>query len=292
MKYALDARSVIGALNSRQDAILFWAVVFAIFSIVILVRNKSDMAPIRGAIKALLSRFIIVPILLVVCWNVGVIFLLQYVGYWDETMLWDSVSYISFGAIGSMVLAADAIFDRAFFRKSILKNGSVIFLVGFAINLFTLGWLDFLLVPFLFILGGLIAVAGSQKENRDVLPYLNRVQWMLGGLLILYSISHLVFQFREVATTRTIETAALPFVLSLTFGPLLFLLCTWIAYSDAFIPLRLARGLDRRMKGYAKRRIFFRYRLDLPLVQEFRAEKGWALASAKSRQEVDDALDR
>ena len=111
---------------------------------------------------------------LVAVYNVAVVWGLWRVGYWDVTMLYDTVMFIMVGAIGSVfaAVASGVAYDRRFFLKTILVNLGIMVLLAFLVDLLPSvsglsSWSSF---PLATLLTMLVVVAryGGGRERTQV----------------------------------------------------------------------------------------------------------------------------
>jgi len=232
---------------------------------------------------------------LVVVYNVAVVWGLWRVGYWDVTMLYDTVMFMMVGAIGSVfaAVASGVAYDRRFFLKTILVNLGIMVLLAFLVDFFPFGfWLEFLVVvPLATLLTMLVVVARYEKGDESAHRFLTGAQSAVGLLLLGYIAWRVVNDHGQLMQLDVLFALGLPFVMSVLFVPVLVLVCALFAYSDAFVVVSFRSGDEERLSRWKKRQLIARFGLNLKALQTFRHscaihEYGWE----KNRDEAQTLL--
>jgi hypothetical protein len=257
-------------LTSRELAIVVWLVIFFVWALT----KKSVRSSIGSLLTILFSPRLLTLLAIIIGYNIAIVWGLWRVGYWDATMIYDTIVFILVGGIGSVTRAASqgVTYNSRFFFKTILVNLEVMVLFAFLSDFFPFSfWVEFLLIiPFITILLMLIVVAGYQKGSEQVHRFLSGVQLLIGFLLIAYVVWQVVINFGQLMQVQVLFSLGLPFVMSFFFIPILFLACTLFAYEDAFRFITLRVSNDTRLARWKKWRLFLRFGLNLNALQAFR----------------------
>jgi len=279
-------------LNSRQAAGLLW---LAIFIIWVIYKNPAGLGKsIRSLLKTFFSRQILSLFTLIIGYNIVVVWWLWKVGYWDSTMLYDTVTFIAIGGIGSVFKASPqgVTYDRKFFFKTILTNLEVMVLFAFLADFFPFHFLVefFLVVPLMTMLILLVTFTDKREGAEQVHRFLSGVQAFVGVALIGYLVYKVITQYQQLMNLQALYQVLLPFVMSVFFLPLLFLVCVDLAYQNAGMLISFKQQ-DKRLARWKKRRLFWRFGLNLKALQTFRRsrlihEYAWV----KSRDEARSIL--
>lgn len=255
-------------LSSRQLAMVVWFVIFFIWAL----STKQGRSAL-GALRVLVSPKIALSFAVIIGWNVAVVWGLYRVGFWDATMLYDTVLFVAVGGIGSVAKAATqgVTYDRRFFARTMLVNLEVMVLFAFLSDFFPFSfWVEFVLVvPFMTLLVVFVVVSGMQKGAEQVHRLLSGTQAFIGLLLIGYVVWKVVTEFQQLANPQVLFSLLLPFVMSVLFVPLLLLICTLFAYERAFFALAWCADDIRPLVRFKKRQLFLRFGLSTKRLQDF-----------------------
>lgn len=275
-------------LTSRELAMVVWLVIFVPLALTV----KGVRSAVRPMLATLFSPKLLVLFAIIISYNIAVVWWLWRVGYWDATMLYDTVVFIAVGGIGSVSRAASqgVTYDGRFFFKAILVNLEVMVVFAFLSDFFPfIFWVEFLLViPLVTLLVMLVVVAEYQKGAEQVHRFLSGVQSFIGFLLIGYVVWQVVKNYGQLIHVQVLFSLGLPFVMSVFFVPVLFFACALFAYEDAFLVVSFKSGDDKRLARWKKRRLFLRFGLNLKALQVFRRstaihEYGWAKTKDEAR---------
>ena len=150
-------------LTSRELAMVVWLVIFVPLALTV----KGVRSVVRPMLATLFSPKLLALFAVIISYNIAVVWWLWRVGYWDATMLYDTVVFIAVGGIGSVSRAASqgVTYDGRFFFKAILVNLEVMVVFAFLSDFFPfIFWVEFLLViPLVTLLVMLVVVAEYQK---------------------------------------------------------------------------------------------------------------------------------
>lgn len=276
-------------MNTRQEALLAWTFIV----VAGLLCWRQLRAPLLSLIRPALTPIMLVPVCLVAAWNAVIVLALYRLGFWNMSMLYDTVALVAVGEVGLLLKAVNATYDVRFFVKWILANFGFMVALEFILNAYPFGfWWEFLVVvpvaSILFILAAVPVSGGLGARTHSVLVWIEAV---FGLSIVAFAVVRAVLSFREFATWQSLESAMLPAVLSVAFLPPLFVWCAWLAYSEAFSALSVFGTEDESLNHYARKRMVRRFGVHIGALQVFRRTSAFAvLRSASSQQDVDLAL--
>jgi len=147
---------------------------------------------------------------------------------------------------------------------------------------------ELLLVPWLFILGGLKVVSESDDKYSSVAKLVNFLIGFTGFAMIAQMVSGTLAEDSGFWSLLTIQSLLLVCVLTAAYLPFMFGIRCWMTYEKAFVPLRLGERKSWTLRTRAKLRIFLRHGFNLGKLESFRTGPGNQLRFATTR----DALDR
>ena len=285
-------------LTSRQLTNVLWLVIFVVFVVVLALTQKNVRSSVVSLLKTLFSSKLLVSFTIIIGYNAAVVWFLWQIGYWDASMLYDTVAFIAIGGIGSVFRAATSrgvTYDWRFYLKTILVNLGLMVVLVFLLDFFPLNfWLGFLvIVPVATLVSLLVVVSGYQKGAEKAHRFLSGVQAAIGLLLLAYIAWWVVADYQDLLHLRVVFAFGLPFVMSVLFVPLLLLICAVFAYEDAFLVVTFKISSDRGLARWKKRALFLRFGLNLKALQAFRRSPVMQeFAWVKTKNEARDALSR
>ena len=80
-------------LNSREQATVAWLVIFVALALTI----KGVRSSVRPLLATLFSPKLLALFAIIISYNIAVVWWLWRVGYWDATMLYDTVVFVAVG---------------------------------------------------------------------------------------------------------------------------------------------------------------------------------------------------
>jgi hypothetical protein len=239
--------------------------------------SKNVRSSVHQLLNILFSPKLFTLFAIIIGYNISVVWWLWHVGYWNWTMLYNTLVFIAVGGIGSVSRAASegVTYDLRFFLKTVWVNLGIMVLFALLLDFYPFSfWIEFLLViPFFTLLGTLVIVAEFNQGGEQVHRFLTGVQAFVGLLLIGYIVLQIIRNFEQLMQPQTLFYFSLPFVMSLFFVPVLFLACMLFAYENAFIVLSLRAAGDKSLARWKQWRLFFRFGLNLKSLQQFRRSR-------------------
>ncbi len=120
-----------------------------------------------GILRILFSRQLLIPLLFMMAWTAGTVWLGWYLSIWDAALTTTSVLwFVTAGAVlFGKAASQDALKEPRFFRRSAAVPLGISALLGAYVTLTPLPlWTELLLQPILLVAAALYAVACTQKQ--------------------------------------------------------------------------------------------------------------------------------
>jgi hypothetical protein len=157
-------------LNNREWAILIWGVAISL----IIMARREVRSSFGQLLRIVLSPPLLIPLLLMVGYVVGEIWLGYKARLWRSDLTKDTIVWFVISALALFFGYDQASKQPHFFRRRLLAAISILVLLEFLANLFVLNLIaELALQPFLLLLGLLIAVAESDERFRALRTLLN-----------------------------------------------------------------------------------------------------------------------
>ncbi len=245
----------VSLFNSREKAIAIW---LATGLVLLLLRGDT-----RRSLLQLLKSFFQWKILLIVLamlLYVGLEVLGLYrVGFWDASLVKDTVLWTLGVAFVLLIDDGASAQDEHYFRRALLDNIKVVAFLEFVANLRTFSiWVEIILVPILFLIGGMSGVAESDKKYLPAKKVIDLVIATFGIYLIGFAVVSVIRDYRGFATIGNLRSFLLPVLLTLGYVPFLYATALYASYEVLFsVRLLPCRRDHPTLVRYARWRIFW-----------------------------------
>jgi hypothetical protein len=237
-------------LNNREWATLIWAV--GIFLVLALVVRKEMRSNVGGILRTLLSPQLLLPLLVMVGYVVGEVWLGYKARLWRSDLIKDTLVWVIISALALFFGYSQASKQPRFFRRRLVAAVSVPVFIEFFANLFVLNLVaELALQPFLILLAIFIAAAESDERLRGWRTPLNVLIALIGLSLLAYSVRQLIMIWSAVDKPATALQFALPIWLTIGLLPYVYVLNLYSNYQKAFHAID-AHTNDRRARRRAK----------------------------------------
>ena len=235
-------------LNNREAAIALWLLALSVY-----VFSSSKMAEVRGAFKNLLSAFFakkIISVLgLMVAYMTIVIYVLSEVDLWNIDQLKNTVFWCASVGFMSLFKLESIKKDKSFFKHSVIDNLKLLAVLQFIVGVYSFSlWIEVLLVPILVLIGGMLAIAETDKKHHQVKVFLEYCMSLFGIILIVYTLYMLITSFGAFGKEKTAYDFLVPPLLTLLYLPFVFIMLVYSTYEQAFI--RLQFSIKNRFHRY------------------------------------------
>jgi hypothetical protein len=149
-------------------------------------------------------------------------------------------------------------------------NAKVVVALEFIVNLHTSRrWIEITLLPVLFLVGVMSAVAESNKKYLPVKKAVDFVVSVFGMSLIVFAIVSIVHDSRGFATMDSFRSFLLPIFLTLVYLPFLYAFILYASYETLSVRLSIFLRDNRSLARYAKCKTFEMCFLNLRRLDRF-----------------------
>lgn len=274
-----------GSFNNREIAIALWSI--ALIALIIWKVNIREH--IIGLIKIVVSRYILVPVTLLISYVVATIWLLQHFGLWNLSHLKTTVLWVLFSAFAAFFRIATTKEDPALFKTWLADNFKLIVLLEFVSNVYTLPLLgELILIPFVGILVMTATVASLKPETESAARVLNNLVALVGLGMITYMVSQVFVDASELMNVQTLRDFYIPPLLSLIFIPFLFGMYLYTLYDNTFRRLENFVIPDPSLRRFAKLQVLKTFNIHPHLLRRW--QKDILFERPKTKEEVLDTI--
>jgi hypothetical protein len=263
---ALAGDQVLGILDNREWALVFWVLVLAIF--VVAYRPTRSLLP--SLLKQLFWSSLGVALLAMTIYMSLLLLVAMRVHAWDLSLLKDTLLWY-FGVATVMFFSAhEATKGSRSFRSLVLKNLQFAIVLEFIVNLYVFNiFVELLLVPILVLIVGIATVAETKPEHKPVKKVMDIALAGFGMYLLLYAVVSIASNFQGFADMANLKEFLLPIILTILLVPYLYVLTVYMAYESIFKRVEWFLRRKKKLIGYAKRQVFRTCLLRLSKVKRY-----------------------
>jgi hypothetical protein len=273
--------------NNREKATAVWLAVGLAWGLL----HEHTRHALQEVLRLFFQWKFLADILLMLAYVGLEVFALYRVGFWDVSLLKDTVLWTLGVAFVLLMNSDTSAQDEHYFRKALLDNVKVVAFLEFIVNLYTFNfWLEIALVPVLFLTGAMSAIVETDKKYLPTKKVLGFVQSVFSLCLLAFALVSIVRGFRAFATIGNLKSFLLPIFLTLAYLPFLYANALYMSYEVLFSArLYLCLQDHRALAGYARRKIFGMCSLNLRRLTRFAKDESVA-ADLWTLKNEDDVL--
>ena len=202
--------------------------------------------------------------------------LLARANFWHWSNLKDTLLWTIGSAFGLFLRSNEAGGDEKFFRSAVYENLKFVAMLEFVVNMYTFPlWVEIVFVPLVALIV-LINEYAKWKEEEGF----DKVRSLSAGLLgiigigvLAFTVSQVVGDLREFATTQMLFDLVLPFVLTSFLLPFIYMMALLIQYETLFMRIDFFTP-DKSLSRYAKLKVFLSCNFHLYRLHRFSRKAG------------------
>ncbi|WP_321435900.1 hypothetical protein [uncultured Bacteroides sp.] len=227
--------NVFNIFSTREIALIIWLFIFLIF----VSRTKELRVSIVEVIKAFFKRKLFLAFSTLLVYVLFVIFLLFYIGFWDISLLKDTIFWLLFSGF-ILFININKAEDVNYFSGLIKDNIKIIVFWEFMFNFYTLSLVgELVFIPLIFLLTTMQAFAedSSKQEvnHKKVVVLCKKVLGLIGLGIICYVIYKTITEYELLFSVTNFKSFILPVLLVLLTLPYFYLLSLYIIYENFIV---------------------------------------------------------
>ena len=243
-------------LDNRELSLIIW-ITFVIVLVNISTKLRKGFI---NLLKALINKYILSILSLIILFTFGVIQLLKSVNFWEPGLIKETI----FWMIGSgfvWALQPTKLEEGNFVVKYIKQTISLALVIEFFNNFYVFNLIiELLLIPVLFFIGAAIAYVDVYEpykpENSRVKVFLNNIAAIVGFFLFFYGLYQLIQNPHSLINFFSGKEFLVPIIFGALLLPFLVLIGVYSKYELLFIVLGFRLKDNKELLGYAKLMIF------------------------------------
>lgn len=251
--------------NNREIALGIWLLIAVVF----VVSKQTVRVSFYDVVKALLRRYVVIPLALMVGYISLIVIGLYKLGAWDVEQLKNTIFWGLSYAATSMFRISKIENEEHYFRNSIKDQLKIIAAFEFIVTFYTYSLLtELIIIPLVTFVVGMQVFTEGKKEYASVGRFLTGLLTLFGISLIANATYQLITDFDGFAKLGTLQDFAIPIVLSILLIPFLFLLVIYSSYENAFI--RINHHIKNpTLIPYAKKKAIFEFNIHINLLKRW-----------------------
>jgi hypothetical protein len=240
-------------VNNREMAAVFWLLVVFAWAL----SQRETRHALWHVLRALMAPKLAMPLLAMVAYVSGFVYVGAQVGLWDRALTNDTVVW--FMATGLALYGKSIVVFKAgsSLRAVLLAAVGTTVLVEVFVNLYVFPLVvELVLAPTLALLGAMSMVAGAEDRFATVKRLTDGMVSFIGFAVLMYVAIRVAVAWDQLDQARTWQRFALPVWLTLGALPDVALLGLYSNYDAAFSLVRWA-SVDRRQRWRARLALVF-----------------------------------
>lgn len=271
----------------RELSIFFWTTAFFIFCIT----KKDIRKSISDIFKTLAKWKIIIPMLLMSSITIALISILYIIGFWDSSLLKDSILWFIFVGLPLYVKWITSEKSAKIFKEIFFTTVKLVILFEFIVNLQSFSFVvELLLVPIVSILVLLNSYTEMTEPESSTHKFLNNIQILIGFTVLIIGIKDIYFDLDNSISLTSLKSFLLPIFLSIMSSPFIFLFALSSNYENLFVRLKMGPQKSASVKNYARLKIILHCKFNRKKVQTILKTDAYKITKIQKKQDVDDLL--
>ncbi|MFC2031603.1 hypothetical protein ACFLWA_12860 [Chloroflexota bacterium] len=271
-------------INNRDLSVALWLAILVAWAIT----NRSIRVSLLQIFKAMTARVVFLSLAVMLTYVVLLVYALSATKVWEIGNLKDTVIWF-FATAFAMFVHVNRVGEERYFRAAVADTLKLAAILAFVLNLYVFSfWVELVLVPFLFLVGGFLGVATSNPKHRDMERLLNGLLAIMGMMFLLYTGFKIVEDTRGFLTVDHLRDFLIPVFLTIGFLPYIYALGLYVLYDSIFNRLGLFSS-EPKTAAHARLTTFLTFRFNLSAVRRWYG--GMGRLHLESKDDIVQALD-
>ena len=213
---------------------------FLLIFFVIILKTK-NIKLFTNVIKSLFKKVFIIPVLVLFLYAAIIVFGLQFIPFWEWSLIKDIVIWILFIATPICFKATLNRKNKQYpFKKMIIDNFVWSSILEFFIGAFTFSFITEMFVVPVFSL--LVILQNYDRKNeklKEVHKLLNGISAVAGLILLIFTINNAINVIIKDGVISVLLSFSIPIIFSISFLPVVYMLAVRCKYNDLFFKLKI-----------------------------------------------------
>jgi hypothetical protein len=274
---------IMATFTTRDIALIFWLCIALIY---VLYYGKTRQSLIH-VLKAFSQKIILVIFSAMMMYVFISILVLYRLEFWVITLVKDTVFWFVGTACIMLINVNKVTKDDDYFKKVVSDSIKLSLILAFIINFYTFDlWFEILLIPLLFIIGGVKVFAEKRQDFKILKKPMDSILAILGIILLLFVLNSLRTDYQRLISSENLRAFIFQPLMTLLYIPFIYLLGLFIAYQDLFVRLDIFLKRDKPLADFAKREILLLCKANLTKLTQFSKKTAKKFMTLKNKDDV------
>lgn len=244
---------MLNIFTTREIAIFIWISII----VILILLNKAVRPSFINVIKCVLNKHIIVSSVILILYSLIITLILNLkiniLKFVKDIILW-----VIFAGIPFAFSSINKKVDKEYFINYAIKNIKIIAILEFIVSNFTfkLVW-ELILIPFVTFISMLDVISEAKDEYKPAHKFFSNILMLIGFGIVFYSFQQAIKMYNEYSNMDLLISFMIPFIYSIFFIPVTYLMVLYSEYEKLFIRLKNNSNISyKQKKELAKNTIF------------------------------------
>ena len=230
------ANNLIKIFNNREWSIIVWSSVFFFWAM----SRKEVRASLNDVLRAFFQFKIITPIILLTTYVTGILLLLSRVGFWENSILKDTIIWYFGVAFIMLMNSVKASEEDGYFKNVIIKTIKFVIVIQFVVNTYVFSFpVELVITPVSTILVMMSVISESKEEYQPAHKAIQFLLILIGSSFLLFSFSKMFGDINNFLAIINLKKILLTPILTLTLLPFIYFMAIYILYETIFVVLSI-----------------------------------------------------
>jgi hypothetical protein len=250
---------ILDIISTREAALIFYLLLGIFLGLLI----KDIRNSLFNLLRIVFRKKIGSVLLLQVSFAMLTIYFLYKLSFWNLTFLKDTMFWFFTSAVVTF-FQINKETNSKFFLDICKDNLKWAVFINFLVNFYTFGiWTELILLPILFFLTAMSAVADLDKKNTQISNFLKIILGLIGLTFIAISFYKTFHDLSEFLTLHTLVEFLLPLILSLLQIPFFYALALCMQYETLFVRINFMQVMSAEKRKLIKKYILLTANISL-----------------------------
>lgn len=252
--------------DNSEYASIFWIIIFVCF----LICYKRTRRSVKDLIKITFQPKFSIIYILALAYNAFFIFLLYKAGYWEISLLKETLLWILLAGSVMMFNIIEVKNAKLYFIKILNDTFKWAVAIEFIVGLYSFNiYFEFFSIPISVFVGCIIAIGEKDERNISFIGKLKNIIFFTGSILIIYKLFQIISNYKSHLNIENLKQFMLTPILAALFIPFLYGLFLFVNYENIFVSINY--GIKSpELRNYAKFWAFWKFNFNVSGLKRWR----------------------
>ena len=256
--------------TTREIASGLWFLIFFIYVIVRLIKDKDIRKSFISLVKIIFSKFILIPFAFIVIYSCIIMYTITKVSIWKWIYLKDIIFWILLVGVPICYNAVNCKREDHYFKNMILNNLSFIGIYQFFINTFTYPlWIELLIQPGILFLMSLQIVSDKDDSTKILSKIIDYIFIIFVVFNFCTALNMAMDTYIQYDSLDLLISFMVPIIFSILFIPVAYLFGLYSKYEQLFVRMKFYHSDKWCTRFFSKCKTIFICKLSISNVINF-----------------------